>query len=757
MKSTKHDPRIGAPHTRFAPCAFFRDAVLTKRGDLFLVLRIEGADPECMDKDAVEQLTRRFEQALRILGPGYRVYQYVVKRSDPVICADQSTDTLGLARQRWLESKRPELYEVDLYLVILRERPLTQKMAGFLERLSVRKKLAVDREALGREYELLNVHTNSIATNLESVIKPQRLDKAGTLHFLRRLVNLTAWKAEVYGEVQDYHVDQQMACSSLDAWRTHLQQDEYRLKYLSMVEPPASTSPYLLRGLLALDCNMIICVEWAPQQNDKMHAVIKARRKHHHLASLAWGKEESGALGNASQLKVVDVLDKALEEIEVNENHFGKYAVTVALFHPDMAHLRQACAKVAEIFGSHDSKVVEEDLNLLNCWELMVPGNYDRSKRQVYLLNTCYADLSFLFAPAQGQRHNAHLNRPYLAALETNERTLYYLNLHVQDVAHTLSVGSIGSGKSFGINSMVSGYQQYDPYTVIFDLGGSYRRLTEQYDGGYMHVGKHNDFTVNPFSLPPTQEHLDFQFSFVRVLIERDGYTLSPAERKDLYRTIGDMHKTDSKFRKLETLALTCGRSYAPRLQEWVGAGRLAGFFDHAEDTLSFRRFQTFDFEGLSDRADVLQPMLFYILHRANEIIYSPEEHATAKLVVFDEAWRFFANEVTQAYIREALKTWRKRNAAMILATQSGDDLMRSGLLETVSESCMTRIFLANPGMDNKRYEDAFQLNAKESELIKNLIPKKQFLLKQPGGSKVLNLTVDPESFRVFTNGANSK
>jgi type IV secretion system protein VirB4 len=154
------------------------------------------------------------------------------------------------------------------------------------------------------------------------------------------------------------------------------------------------------------------------------------------------------------------------------------------------------------------------------------------------------------------------------------------------------------------------------------------------------------------------------------------------------------------------------------------------------------------------DQPEVLEPLLFYILHRANAAIYDPAQQATPKLVIFDEAWRFFRNPVTRSYIHEALKTWRKRNGAMIIATQSGDDLLRSELLATVAESCMTRIFLANPGMDGPVYRQAFGLNETETELISRLIPKQQFLLKRPGGAKVLNLFVDPDSYRVFSNSA---
>jgi type IV secretion system protein VirB4 len=57
--------------------------------------------------------------------------------------------------------------------------------------------------------------------------------------------------------------------------------------------------------------------------------------------------------------------------------------------------------------------------------------------------------LSFLFTILPGEKTNAHLGTEYLAVLETDNSTPYYLNLHTGDVAHTLILGVSGSGKSF--------------------------------------------------------------------------------------------------------------------------------------------------------------------------------------------------------------------------------------------------------------------------------------------------------------------
>ena len=124
----------------------------------------------------------------------------------------------------------------------------------------------------------------------------------------------------------------------------------------------------------------------------------------------------------------------------------------------------------------------------------------------------------------------------------------------------------------------------------------------------------------------------------------------------------------------------------------------------------------------------------------------------TFKVFVIDEAWRFLRHPTIKAYILEALRTWRKKNAAMILATQSSDDLLRSEMLSVVVESCATKMFLANPDMDVQRYRETFHLNETEADLIAHLIPKQQILVKRPDMAKVVNLNVDSKDYWLYTS-----
>jgi type IV secretion system protein VirB4 len=90
----------------------------------------------------------------------------------------------------------------------------------------------------------------------------------------------------------------------------------------------------------------------------------------------------------------------------------------------------------------------------------------------------------------------------------------------------------------------------------------------------------------------------------------------------------------------------------------------------------------------------------------------------------------------------------------MILATQSVKELEESGMLQIVSESCPTKIFLANPEMDRDLYREAFHLNDTELDLIAGLVPPGQMLIRKAQSSKKVQLNVDSVSHWMAVNSA---
>ncbi len=750
---------------------------LTKTGELGVVLRIEGVDDECLDHDERNQVARRFEAALRLCDDHLRLIQYLRKRDDlrlpRVVHPNPVVDQVLTARAGFLETHRRPLSTVDLYLVVLSDRWWPHPMAA--ERLrgllhhptdSLRELVspsgtvcACDQRMTDARDQLL-AKVTSLVLLLQDTVHPTVCAAPEAFQFFRSLLNYDRQKAEVIPLTELTFLDFAAVDSTLECHRGYLRLDDYYVQVLTLKQPPSRTFAHLLEALLDLPSNVLVVTEWRREGQGKIRRAIQAKRRHFHHAKTSLTTylqttptaPEDRLIDDGAAALVSD-LGACLRELELHGNFFGECSLSVVAYALDRAELAHTLAACTKVFASYDAVLTEERVNLLNAWLATLPGGHPYNLRRMYLLNTNYADLAAPFTVHAGNPHNVHLDRPCLAVLETTRRTPFFLNLHCGDLAHTLILGATGSGKSFLLNFLVAHAQQYDPYTVLFDLGGGYARLARHFGGRAVRLGLDAPaLAINPFTLPPTKAHLHFLHTFVKVLIQSAGqYTLSMDDDRDLYAQIDNLYEVDPDQRRLFTLANVLRRPLGLHLARWVQGGQYADLFDHVDDTLTFARFQAFDFTGMDRYPQVLEPLLFYVLHRANAAIYDPDQAGTFKLFVLDEAWRFMRDPTIRAYITEALKTWRKQNAALILATQSSDDLSRSELLRVVVESCPTKCFLANPSLDRTTYRDLFGLNETETERIATLIPRQQILLKQPGLAKVLNLFVDPANSALFS------
>ena len=746
---------------------------LTKAGALGVTFRLDGVDDECLDHEQRRLIVRRFEQALRHLDESFRVYQYLIKRSAAPIPVHRhlqpAVDRALTSRAAYFAAHADGLFQFSLYLVVLYEgwtyrmSPL-HRLAGFVaspgqaakQLLSPAAVGAVMHEQLTPALAHLYEKASAFVSQLSDVVDPSMLTKHQAFQMLRQLLNYAPHKVTATTLKYDTHLDYFLTDSSVDCYRDHLDVDGYAVKVLTMKEAPARTFAHILQGFSTVPSALTACLEWHRRPTSLMRRELHRRRRHFFnkrvslINYLSPQTRPEDMLVDDSANATVHELGQSLTEMDVHGHFFGLCSLTLVIHDRDQRRLDRSVADCIKTFAGHDGTLYEESYNLLNAWLSIVPGNAAHNLRRLPLLNSNVADLSFLFTRHTGEQVSAQpdVSQP-LAVFETEHQTPNFFHLHVGDVGHTLLLGASGSGKSFLLNFLITHAQQYDPTTVIFDLGGDHDLLTRELGGSVWRLGlADRAFTINPFCLPPTPEHRHFLVSFVRLLVQSGGqYRVTMQDDRDLHEAVENLYALDPPHRRLFTLANLLPRALALPLQKWVQGGPYANLFDHAEDTLTFQRIQCFDFEGLDKYPLLLEPLLFYILHRANASIAETSSRSHLKLFVLDEAWRFVQDATIKAYMTEALKTWRKHNAAMLLATQSSEDFVASDLLRTVIESCPTKFFLANPGMDFERARALFHLNHTETELIRTLVPRHQMLLKRPDISKVLNLTIEASTF----------
>ena len=758
-------------------------AFLTKSGDLGLVLYIQGVDYESLDGAEQEYAVKRLEAALKAFGPSFHVYQYLFKSNRPEIPFDNYDDPVVEAtidqRRRFFESKRDSLYQIEIFYVVLLEGARSKQGVGtaigrlFHDPAGAAGELRAQfsnncvktllRSQIEAGHARLNQRVQAFTRQLADILQITILDHQGQFAFLRRLLNYDAWRVAGVPQSTQF-LDYQVVNSNIEAERDHLRVGDHFVRVLTMKEAISETRPLVLNALLKIPANFMVCTEWTPLPADKARKEVNKRRRHFNMSKTGFVSQ----LGNdTTKTNPRDVLIDESKQADIENlgdclralgdgQSLGDFSLSIVLYSHSKQVIDHLVGEFTGVFTNADGNLFAETYNQLNAYFATVPGNYALNLRKLYLLNSNYADLSFLFTILPGEKRNTHLAAEYLAVLETDNSTPYFLNLHNGEVAHTLILGMSGSGKSYLCNFVLQNAQKYAPQTYIFDIGGSFHSLTTIFGGSYLNVGQDaRDFTINPFSLAPTKENIQFLFSFFRVLIEGNErrYRLDFKEERKLWDAIERIYVLEREQRTVSSFSNIIGE-LKERLHRWTKGGQYGFLFDNAEDTLSFSRFQTFNFAGWGDAPEVLQPLLFYVLHRASNEIADPRKLAMFKMFLLDEAWLFIKSETIRDYIVSAQKTWRKHNAAMILATQSIKELEESGMLQIVSESCPTKIFLANPEMDRELYREAFHLNDTELELIAGLVPPGQMLIRKAQSSKKVQLNVDSVTHWTATNNA---
>src|ERR1700690_4390431 len=521
---------------------------LTKSGDLGMVLRVPGVDYESLDHSEQEYAVKRLEAALKAFGPGFHVYQYLFKSNRPDIPFATYDDPIVEAavdqRRKFFEAKRDHLYQVEIFYCIVLEGARSKTGVGAaLARLlrdpdgaiaELKSQFTNDnmktllRRHVERDIQRLDQHVQAFARQLADFMQIEILNQQGQFTFLRRLLNYD--DRRVAGRPQSTQfLDYQVINSDVEAERDHLRVGDHIVRVLTMKEAITETRPLVLDTLLKIPANFYVVTEWTPLATDKARKEVNKRRRHFNMSKTGFVSQISSdttktnprdVLVDESKQADIENLGDCLRALGDGQS-LGDFSLTIVLYGRSKAELEHLGAEFAGIFTNADGNLFAETYNQLNAYFATVPGNYALNLRKLFLLNTNYADLSFLFTILPGEKTNPHLGTEYLAVLETDNSTPYYLNLHTGDVAHTLILGMSGSGKSYLCNFLLQNAQKAKPLTFIFDIGGSFQSLTTIYGGSYLNVGQESqDFRINPFSLPPTKENLDFLFSFFRVLIE---------------------------------------------------------------------------------------------------------------------------------------------------------------------------------------------------------------------------------------------
>lgn len=327
--------------------------------------------------------------------------------------------------------------------------------------------------------------------------------------------------------------------------------------------------------------------------------------------------------------------------------------------------------------------------------------------------------------------------------------------------ANILILGNSGQGKSYLMKLLICNLLEAGKSVVSLDAEHELEELCGKLGGCFidlmggekrinvLEVRCWNEDTEADESAPEAfrkstllARHISFLKDFFRAYKDFSDPQLDTIEimLSELYRKWGISEETDFRQLKPEDYPILSdlyalinnelvnyrnGSLYTRELLQEVllglhslCVGADAPFFN-GHTNISDDRFLVFGVGGVLTAAKSLRNALLF-----NVLAYMSDRLLTAgnTVAALDELYLWLSNPVAIEYIRNCLKRVRKRDSALLMASQNLEDFDQEGVREMTKPlfAIPPHQFLFNPGSIGKRfYMDMLQLDEAEFELIR--------------------------------------
>ena len=362
---------------------------------------------------------------------------------------------------------------------------------------------------------------------------------------------------------------------------------------------------------------------------------------------------------------------------------------------------------------------------------------------------------------------------------KTREHVPFRFSPYVGDVGHQMIIGPTGTGKSILMGFQAMRQLQYTGgQAVLLDSGASFAPLCEALDGEHYDVGD-PETSFQPLADIDRPSERRWAASWIGRILMLQGLTVTPSARRLIRQALETMAARGVSARSYRTLrelrTQVQSREIKAALDPYCDGGALGTLLDGAGTSalqpapdrpvtnaqaacFEARRFQVIELAPLLQLEEALvMPVLLYLFHRI-ETMLSPKRPT---FVGADEFFLLAArSDVGRAYAEEAMRTYRKKNAALAIATQAPTDVALEGLASILS-SCRTRIFLPNPdALDPAQRQgyEAVGLSARHIHAISQAVPRREYLSIQPEGTRLWALGLEEElAFMTAEEGSTSE
>src|SRR5450631_1212750 len=462
------------------------------------------------------------------------------------------------------------------------------------------------------------------------------------------------------------------------------------------------------------------------------------------------------AIQNTDALNRAADTDAALQELSGDLVAYGYFTQSIVLIDPDPKRLKAKQSLLEQAIQARGFTTMAEIENR-NCFDAFlgsIPGNCAHNVRHPLLHTLNLAHLFPLSAVWGGSPVETNLyGGPALLHTTTGGSTPFKLNLNVGDVGHTCIIGPTGSGKSVLLAALATAFSKYRApsgewaQVYFFDKERSSRITTLGVGGEFYDLAAADSpLAFQPLARIDEESERHWAIEWVQAVLTHEVKNptfLTPDRKAALWNALGRLSQSPPKDRTITGLkTLVQDKEIKAALAPYTIDGPYGRLLDAESDTLGYGRWQVFEMHELTKSCPTaVMPVLTYLFHRLDQRFGK-----APTLLILDEGWLFLDDPVFAPKIREWLKTLRKKKVYVVFASQSLADLAGSPILETVKESCYTKIYLPNAtAMDDERsmsFYRGFGLNEQQIAIIASATSKREYYFTSPLGNRLFSLSL---------------
>lgn len=447
-------------------------------------------------------------------------------------------------------------------------------------------------------------------------------------------------------------------------------------------------------------------------------------------------------------MNMVADAETAIGEINSGLVSMGYYTSVVVLMSEDRASLEQSARYVEKAINGLGFAARIETINTIEAYLGSLPGHGVENVRRPLINTLNLADMIPSNTIWAGENKSPcpyyPPNSPPLMYTVTNGSTPFILNLHVRDLGSTLICGPTRAGKTTLLAVLALQFLRY-PNTSIFcfDKAETLYPVTKAVGGTHYSIADdHHSVSFCPLQYLSTKADRAWAMEWIDTVLGLNGLNTTPEQRNEIGHAIMSMHQSGGRTLSEFTLTIQ-DEEIRSALKQYTVDGLLGHLLDAEEDSLSLSDFTTFEIEHLLNLGEKYAlPVLLYLFRR----IESRLEGQPA-IIILDEAWLMLGHPVFREKIRDWLKSYAKKNCAIIMATHSPKDAISSGIFDVIIESTATKIFLPNPNAREEEMSSIYRragLNEKQISIIADAIPKRQYYSVSEQGRRLFELALGP-------------